>query len=98
VQTAVATPLIVYALVMLVGMPVPAERASRVPMDTLHALLHTSQPSSPSPVHPIDGPPPLMRAQPLAGMYSRDGPAPQQLYLLRRGQQVRCTVCSAGGR
>ena len=95
-QTAAATPLMARALVMLVAMPVPAEHASRVPMNapSTRAAVHfpSHQPSAPSPVHPIDGPLPLMRPQPLAGMCSRDGPASQQLYSLRWGQQIRCAV------
>ena len=48
-------------------------------------------------VHPFDGPLPLMRPQPLAGMCARDELVSQELYLLRWSQQVSYTVCSAGG-
>ena len=58
-----------HAVVVLVGMPVPAERASRVPVNTpsTRAAVYfpSHQPRAPSLVHSIDGPLPLMRPQPL---------------------------------
>ena len=67
-----------HALAMLVAIPVPAERASRVLVDTPHALLHTSQPGAshrwPS---PTDAP------SASRGLHSRDELVPQQLDSLR---------------
>ena len=71
-QTTVATPLMAYALAMLVAMPVPAERASRVPTITLSTRAAITHPLLPAQCSPVDGPLPLMRPQPLAGMCARD--------------------------
>ena len=54
-----------YALAMLVAMPVPAERASRVPTITLSTRAAITHPLLPAQCSPVDGPLPLMRPQPL---------------------------------
>ncbi|KWX13479.1 Adenylate kinase [Giardia duodenalis assemblage B] len=87
VQTAVATPLTAHALAMQMAMPVPAERASRVPVNTpsTRATAHFSTQYPQSGAAPVDGPLPLMRPRPL------------EACTCVMGRHPSSCVCSDGG-